>query len=55
MSASIYKLAASIIRKSEAKQGSIKSLVFNSSSAQKKKVYALVCKTLKGENHLWMN
>ena len=50
MSASIYKLAASVIRKSDSKKGSIKSLVFSSTSAQKKKVYALVCKTLKSEN-----
>lgn len=49
MSASVYKLAASIIRKSDSKRGSIKSLVFNSNSTQKKRLYALVCKTLKGK------
>ena len=52
MSASIYKLAASVIRKSDTKRGSIKSLVFSSStsSVQKKKLYALVCNTLKSEH-----
>ena len=47
-----YKLAASIIRKSDTKRGSIKSLVFNSntSSVQKKKLYALVCNTLKSKH-----
>lgn len=52
MSASVYKLAASIIRKSDSKRGSIKSLVFNSNSTQKKRLYALVCKTLKERNLL---
>lgn len=49
MSSGIYKSAASVIRRSDAKRGSIKSLVFNSTCAQKKKIYALVCETLKSK------
>lgn len=51
MSASIYKVAASVIRKADSKQGSIKSLVFSSSCTQKKKLYALVSKTLESETY----
>lgn len=48
MASRLYKDAAEILSRMEKKQGSLKSLVFSQTfSVSKKKVYALVCQTLK--------
>ena len=48
MASRLYRDAAEILSRMEKKQGSLKSLVFSQTfSVSKKKVYALVCQTLK--------
>lgn len=47
MAAALYSCAANIVDKVTKKQGTAKSLAINSHFTNKKKLYALVCETLK--------
>ncbi|XP_065066978.1 28S rRNA (cytosine-C(5))-methyltransferase-like [Rhopilema esculentum] len=48
----LYREASSVIEQAKLKKGSVKGLCFNSSLANKKKLYALVCQTLKHQTVL---
>ena len=51
--AALYSCAAQIVDKVTKKQGTAKNLAINSRFPKKKKLYALVCETLKCEFRLY--